>query len=88
MPRKIIAIQVNTSPARYVTAEHKRFDGSVAVELTENENLAIDYGTSENAAAVITRIFNPFERTFKPVAKSVIQPVQIGEYFNEQKKIS
>jgi hypothetical protein len=88
MPRKIIAIQANTTPPRYITATHRRFDGRYTVELSENENLAIDFETAENAAEMITRIFNPFDRVFKPVRKTVTQPMQIGEILRESKRIA
>lgn len=88
MPRKIIAIKANTSPTRYVTATHKRFDNKVGVEYTENKNLAMDFGTDGAANETIARIHNPFDRVFTPVAMEVTQPAPIAEYFTDEARLS
>jgi hypothetical protein len=88
MPRKIVAIQVNTSPVRYVTAYQKKFNGSFLVEYSENENLAHDFESQEKANQFIPKIDNPFSREFKIVSKSVSQPVRIGEIMDNNQKIA
>lgn len=80
MSRQIISISVNTKPKRYVCTTHNRADKSIAVELTDNKNQAHDFVTQVNAANLIKRIFNPWERVFTSEQIEVNQPQPIGEY--------
>lgn len=78
MPRKITAIQVNTSPVRYVQGTFKKLKDEVGVELTDDKDLAQDFGTMQAVEAIIPKIFNPFERIFKAVQLEVTRPERIG----------
>lgn len=78
MSRKIIAITVNTNPTRWVQNIFPRPNNQIGVELTENKNLAHDFGSAGYADSIIPRIFNPFERMFKAEHIMVSQPRPIG----------
>lgn len=83
MPRKIVAIQVNTSPTRWVESTFKKPNYELGVLLTEEKNVAKDYGTKELATDAIKKFANPFERKFTPMKIEVTQPVRIDAYLED-----
>lgn len=85
MSRKITAISANTNPKRWVQATCTRPGNQLAVEYTDNRNLAMGFGSISYANSVIPRIFNPFERIFKAETIEVTQPQRTGEYLNDLK---
>lgn len=76
--RKITAIQADTRTPRYVQSTFRRSDRTIGVELTDNKNLAHDFGGKESARQVIDKVFNPYERKYTAVELEVSQPSQIG----------
>jgi len=81
--RNIRAISANTDPVRYVTTTHNRPDGSIAVELSDNKNLAHDFVSKQNADKIISKIFNPWNREYTSVQLQVNQQRPVYDYTNE-----
>lgn len=75
--RKIIAIQINTTPVRYVRSVSRRPGDQLYAEFTDNQNEAQDFDTVAYANTVIKRLVNPHERVFKATSISVTQPNRI-----------
>lgn len=76
--RKIIAIQVNTNPTRWVESTFPRVGNMVGVVTTDQKELAHDFLTEEKAADICKRIHNPFDRVYKVKSMTVAQPSAIG----------
>jgi hypothetical protein len=78
MKRKIVAIQANTHPTRWVSSIHKRFDMKVSVEFTDDKNQAKDFSDRKTAEGMVAKIFNPFDRVFTVMDMSVTQPLPLA----------
>lgn len=86
--RNITAIEVNTTPTRWISVLHKRFDGKLNAETTDNPNEAKDFGSREKAAQTIKLLLNPFDRKFSIKPLHVLQPQPLSSYsVNETGKL-
>lgn len=81
MSQKIVAIQVNTNPVRWVLSTYKKENGKRGVEYTDDKNQAKDYRTEEAARDATENFDNPCDRVFKPMPLEVSRPQHISEFF-------
>ncbi|HTD92459.1 MAG TPA: hypothetical protein VK644_01555 [Chitinophagaceae bacterium] len=69
MATKITTIFTDdTTPRRYISATSRRSnvtDANLLAELTSNPNEAHDFGTADNARAIIPRLHNPYDRKYQ-----------------------
>lgn len=79
--KKITAISANTNPKRFIQATHKRIDGTFTAELTDDPNQAKDFG--ERSKEMISKIFNPYSRVFKPEKITVTRSEVVAEMEGE-----
>lgn len=72
--RHIVAITtIYNGRTSYVSGLFNRFDKTITVELSINQNEAKDFLTNKSAEDTVSKIYNPFDRIYSVEKLTIMQ---------------